>query len=182
MCRGESFVWGDTTLTAPGNYPFTYPLVNGCDSVVVLKLIEESPYYVEVDTSLSPGGLFDGIAYYADTSLLYQYTALNGCDSIVKVQVRIVVDSREPDGAASEVTLYPNPARKSVIASWQGGGPVPLQWRLFNAQGQQMSAGPWPPGATTVEIGLTGLPAGVYWVSAEWPGRMSVRRVLMVGR
>lgn len=182
FCSGENFVWGDTTLTTPGNYPFTYPLANGCDSVVILKLIEESPYYVEVDTSLSPGGLFDGVAYYADTSLVYQYTALNGCDSLVKIQVRIVVGSREPDDPAGEVTLYPNPARNSVTVHWQGGGPAPQQWRIFNMGGQQVSAGPWPAGTTTVEIGLGGLAAGAYWVTAEWPGRMPVRRVLMVGR
>jgi photosystem II stability/assembly factor-like uncharacterized protein len=88
-CAGEAFYWGDSLLAAPGIYEFAYVSAAGCDSLLTLQLSELPPAQAWLDTSYCAGGdfywegkLLDGPGEYG-----FAYTAANGCDSLLSLQL-----------------------------------------------------------------------------------------------
>lgn len=86
VCSGESYVFGDTTLTTSGVYTNTYSNQFGCDSVVELSLVvadvtvqQTAKVICQGDTCLFAGQLLTESGIYYDT-ISYQSS---GCDSLI---------------------------------------------------------------------------------------------------
>lgn len=84
ICKGEIFKVGDNFFTKSGNYRVVIPSANGCDSIVHLNLIVNTPGQGALDTTICENEFLDinGILY--DSSGVYQVLSktAQGCDSL----------------------------------------------------------------------------------------------------
>jgi hypothetical protein len=92
ICAGDTLFFDSDTLTATGAYIYTYPAANGCDSLVTLALsVLDNPL------TLLTESICEGESYTFDGQQLTQsgaysalYTAANGCDSLVTLELTVL--------------------------------------------------------------------------------------------
>ena len=89
----DSYTWIDGITYTASNNTATYTLTNaaGCDSVVTLNLtINDVVTSVDVVTSCDSYTWVDGVTYTENNNTAtYTYTAANGCDSVVTLNLTI---------------------------------------------------------------------------------------------
>jgi len=87
---------------------------------------------------------------------------------------------KEPMG----LTLYPNPATNQVSLafdpSWTSSGEV--QYQIFNAFGSRLRTGEVPKGADSQQVGLNGLPSGVYFFQVTQMGKTLGTATLVISQ
>ncbi len=97
----DSYTWIDgNTYTSSTNIPtVTLTTVNGCDSIVTLDLtIYNSANTTDVQTACDPYTWIDGNTYTSSTnSPTVTLTTVNGCDSIVTLDLTIYNSSNTTD-------------------------------------------------------------------------------------
>ena len=88
-CPGATAVYNGTPLVAGDSQSFTLSAINGCDSVVHVTVLELPTFAEEVTLEACTGStaLFDGTELQPGASQAFTYTAGNGCDSVINVQV-----------------------------------------------------------------------------------------------
>jgi len=102
VCDGETYTFGNQTLTESGEYTEVFPSVNGCDSTVVLTLTVY-PTFNHTDTAAICAG--DTLPFGTQTlTATGQYTevfpSVNGCDSTVVLTLTVYPAFNHIDTAA----------------------------------------------------------------------------------
>lgn len=176
LCSGDTLRWQDTLITAGGLYEFSYLSAAGCDSLVRLNVSERSPAYTSIDTAIIAGQPWGGVVYAADTSLVYVLTGVNGCDSIVTVNLMLITATGQPllTPGALNCALFPNPgsAQEAVLRVWSPEG-CRIDAALHDALGQSLMR--WaitaPQGVSVwpLPAGAAELPPGIYLISLGAP-------------
>lgn len=105
FCQGESFDFFGEPLSASGTYYHTLESVHGCDSVIMLNLVQDPRYEYELFESTCEGGLgyyYNG-EYLQPSANPYTYTfeTVHGCDSIIVLHV----DEAEYNSKSYNVSL-----------------------------------------------------------------------------
>ena len=95
ICYGESYNWYGNTYSTTGKYTMTLQDVNGCDSVIVLDLtvLPDVPETVIYDTTCFDMPYLwdvDGNIYTSSTSTSVTLINVNGCDSIVTLNLNVL--------------------------------------------------------------------------------------------
>ena len=95
ICQGSSYQFGNNELTEPGSYTNTFANSLNCDSIVNLTLVvTDAPRFVVEDYACEGyeynGYGFNIPAVTADTVAERVVSNLNGCDSIVEVQLTFI--------------------------------------------------------------------------------------------
>ncbi|MAT53180.1 MAG: hypothetical protein CMN32_01785, partial [Saprospirales bacterium] len=92
ICEGESYQFGQQTLTQAGTYTQTFTAANGCDSVVNLTLT-----VLPVSNTNLSASICEGDSYQFGQQTLTQagtysqtFTAANGCDSVVNLTLTVL--------------------------------------------------------------------------------------------
>ena len=85
----EVYCAGDNPLPA-GDHQFFYQNEQGCDSIVTRSIIVHPMYMESVNLSQLAGEFYQGVAYFSDTTFVQTFSTINGCDSLVTVQIDIV--------------------------------------------------------------------------------------------
>lgn len=85
ICQGQSFGFGNQTLTAAGVYIRNVPTVFGCDSIVSLRLLIRQPSVNTISQAICQGGSFLFGSQSLTSSGTYTRTIPNaqGCDSTI---------------------------------------------------------------------------------------------------
>ncbi|NBC08555.1 MAG: T9SS type A sorting domain-containing protein [Bacteroidetes bacterium] len=176
ICEGGSYAGQDTLISDAGTYSFHYSTALGCDSTVQLFLEERPNSSTEIDTALIAGELYDGQAYEGDTTLVYNLTAANGCDSIVTVYIDIVTSTYQPQQAQT-LRVLPNPSNGdfTILALPQATAPARLQ--VLDSSGKRILdqeadlSSDW-------QLPAQGWPAGLYLLRAEVDGELYTARLI----
>ena len=90
ICYGEQYYFNDSTYTESTTVTATFMDVNGCDSVVTLKLhvLPKTPVIIETisacDSISWNGKIYTTTGIYHDT-----LTTINGCDSVASLNLTI---------------------------------------------------------------------------------------------
>lgn len=93
-------------------------------------------------------------------------------------QVQIVNTENRP-GTRVDFTIAPNPVSHVLHLQWKGKvRDDRVQLHLINAQGQQVLQQLADSSGNT-EINVSGLPAGVYWLTAQGEGFRTVKKVII---
>lgn len=95
ICEGESYDFGETTFTEPGEYQHTFSTINGCDSVVTLTLTVNPACHINDTVAICPNDLpytwqslsLSAPGIYSDT-----LTSTLGCDSILTLNFNVYPD------------------------------------------------------------------------------------------
>jgi hypothetical protein len=92
ICSGSTYNFNGNNLSVPGIYKDTLLAVNGCDSIVTLNLTVLPKANSTQTVSLCKGKtyLFNGIQRGVSGTYLDTFTAANGCDSIVTLNLTIL--------------------------------------------------------------------------------------------
>jgi hypothetical protein len=91
ICEGASFSFNDQELNTAGIFRDTLTNVNGCDSFIILNLAITDKYETVLNEQICAGGsrLFNGQNLTDAGSYEAMYSAANGCDSLVILNLAI---------------------------------------------------------------------------------------------
>ena len=106
MCKGETYIFADQSLTESGVYRHTYHKTGGCDSVVVLSLNVLSPdtTYLAIQRPQGESYAWDGETI-RDPGMYFHYgTNRFGCDSVSILQFTY----NQVDTVSAAFTVCPN--------------------------------------------------------------------------
>ncbi len=91
ICEGETFIFDGMELETNTSTYFEYTSLLGCDSTILVNVSSNGleNFYEEIDTMTCAGTpiLFDGISIPDDSIHTFNYIAVNGCDSVIVVNV-----------------------------------------------------------------------------------------------
>lgn len=153
-CSGGWFEHNGQTYSSPGFYQRSYPLPNGCDSLVYtfVEYFYETPQS-EVFAEICPRDSFhhDGVYYAESGTYTRTYLMENGCDSIVN----IIVQQANPIEISNQWILPDGGNETGAIALTLLGGNPPYVYEWSNGANtrdiSQLSAGTY---SLTVTDGL----------------------------
>ncbi len=88
-CDGASLTYAGETLPVGVTTPVTLTAGNGCDSVVQVTVIDNSSFTENESYSACAGTEYDyhGTMIAAGTTQQFDFTSVNGCDSIITVTI-----------------------------------------------------------------------------------------------
>jgi hypothetical protein len=93
ICQGQTFIFGNQTISTTGIYSDTLSSLSGCDSVVTLNLNVNTPAAgVDSHTECGSYTWIDGVTYStSNNSATFNIVggSANGCDSIVTLNLTI---------------------------------------------------------------------------------------------
>ncbi len=93
VCVGGTYVFNGNNLTASGVYTVTLTNISGCDSAVILTLNSITPIPpTTIFQTICAGGFFDFNGTLYTTSGIHSalFTAMNGCDSTVTLNLTVL--------------------------------------------------------------------------------------------
>jgi gliding motility-associated-like protein len=122
ICYGDSYTIGSNTYTLSGNYIDGILSVNGCDSIVYTNLFVMPEITNEVSHTMCQGDSvnFNGTVYYNDTTFIDTLTAINGCDSILTIEINVTQFTTSAISEDSLNVCY-NDENFNLIADNPGG-------------------------------------------------------------
>jgi gliding motility-associated-like protein len=109
-CNTYTAAWG-TVYTQSGTYSNTYTAANGCDSIVTINLTINSSITTAPQTvsSCNTYTASWGTVYTQSGTYSNNYTAANGCDSIVTINLTINNSITNPVQTLSSCNTYASP-------------------------------------------------------------------------
>ena len=155
ICDGESYTFGDASYNTTGEYPYTFTSVDGCDSLVTLRLtvlpVSESDMTLELTTSELPYELkHNGETIYVveegtepGTSwpeITIENGAANGCDSIINLTLTVKLGDALHLTDYEELEFWPNPIERGgkvvISADFSPAERANLKIEVYNSIGQ----------------------------------------------
>ncbi|MCB9265185.1 MAG: gliding motility-associated C-terminal domain-containing protein [Lewinellaceae bacterium] len=111
VCAGDSADYEGIILQAGQSELFSFTTVNGCDSTVEITALQLDTFFTAIDTAVCQGQsiTYNGMALQAGQSETFTFTAENGCDSTVLVNVNAldtVVTALEVETCFGEPYIY----------------------------------------------------------------------------
>jgi len=136
ICDGESFQFGTQTLTTSGTFTETFTAANGCDSTVTLTLTVNPTFNLTVNETISFGDTFTfgGVTYSSDTTVTETFQTVNGCDSVVTLNLNVLAFVCTAD--AGTITADSTPVVLSgmnvqITATPDGNVVVPMGYSIL---------------------------------------------------
>ncbi|MCC6463032.1 MAG: gliding motility-associated C-terminal domain-containing protein, partial [Saprospiraceae bacterium] len=140
-CAGETVAWNGQNLAPGGPYPFIFEANNGCDSTVLVTVLELDSAQNQVDLSVCPGqtAIWNGQSLPVGGPYPFVFAAANGCDSTVLVRVNMFPGITIDLPAFAVVNLSTSLSLQPVIS-----GTPPLQYLWTPAEGLSCQSCPDP--------------------------------------
>lgn len=93
----DSFVWNNETFKESGYYERTLSTINGCDSVVTLRLTINPSQHTHLDETVCDQFEWNGNIYTESGELNGRFTTKGGCDSLVTINLTVLKSSESDD-------------------------------------------------------------------------------------
>ena len=163
ICQGETYTENGFNVSEAGVYTQNLQTINGCDSTVTLTLSVNPVYNLTIDATINQGDTYQGLGFNVSEAGTYTQNlqSVNGCDSVIVLN--LTVNSSLGDVAVNtiEVALYPNPAESYTVLKVQG---LKEQTKvaLFDVRGRKLRELDLSAETESVRLDLQDLPSGVY--------------------
>ncbi len=97
ICEGDVYPFNGRNLDSTDIYVDTLLTIHGCDSIVTLDLTVHPVYDIVIDETICEGDSYDfaGEALTATDAYTKTFTTVNGCDSIVTINLTVLEILRE---------------------------------------------------------------------------------------
>ena len=170
-CEGENPV-------DPGTYTTIYTNQYDCDSTVHLEVVVHATYELTEEVSLEPGELYQGDAYFSDTTFVQELMSVEGCDSIVTVVIDVLTTGSKTVFAIDQI--YPNPtdAILYIMLSNSASGHI----RLYDLSGKavlnKQAIARSIVGGGLLELDISAVPPGAYLVEWQSNGERKIGKVI----
>lgn len=136
ICANSVYVVDDSTqLSVPGEYEFTYPDENGCDSLVRLNLALTNVSIANISANICDGDtLFVGnTPFYQDGNFTETIQNSNGCDSLVNLDLNLIVCNMQGSSIAKEVNCFGEKNGRLTFRVENGTAPFSYSWKKLNS-------------------------------------------------
>jgi gliding motility-associated-like protein len=92
ICNGDTLIYNGDMLTTAGVYTYIFPAANTCDSIVSLQIEVLNTVSESLQASLCSGDtlIFNGQVLTAEGSYAATFTAANGCDSTIVLDLELL--------------------------------------------------------------------------------------------
>ncbi|HLP92787.1 MAG TPA: T9SS type A sorting domain-containing protein [Saprospiraceae bacterium] len=92
ICQGEVYSFFGIALTDEGSYSFNFEGTNGCDSIVTVNLSVLPTFGTSLEATICDNEVYDynGESLTEAGVYTFEYTAANGCDSTVTLQLNVL--------------------------------------------------------------------------------------------
>ena len=163
ICEGTTYTENGFNVSEAGVYTQNLQTINGCDSTVTLTLTVNPVYIFTIDATINQGETYQENGFNVSEAGTYTQNlqTVNGCDSVIVLN--LTVNSSLGDVVANtiEVALYPNPAENYTVLKVQG---LKEQTKvaLFDVRGRKLREFDLSVGTESVRLDLRDLPSGVY--------------------
>ncbi len=89
ICDGDSVYWCGDYYSLPGTYTSEYLNVFGCDSILHMNLTVNPTYHQSTAITICGNDslFWEGSFYYEDSTCFVNYPTINGCDSIMQLDL-----------------------------------------------------------------------------------------------
>ena len=165
ICEGTTYTENGFNVSEAGTYTQNLQSVNGCDSIVTLNLTVNPTYNITIDASINEGETYEENGFSESEAGTYVHTlqAVNGCDSVITLNLTVNSSLNDVVANAIEVSLYPNPANAYTTLKVEGlKEQTPVY--LFDIQGRKLKEYIMNIGQETLRIDVSDLPKGVYTI------------------
>ena len=179
ICEGSVYTENGFNVSEPGTYTQNLQSVNGCDSVVTLTLTVNPTYNITIDASINEGETYEENGFSESEAGTYVHTlqAVNGCDSVITLNLTVNSSLNDVLANAVEVSLYPNPAQSFVNMELSGEASETMV-QLFDIQGKILRTYTLENGKKALRIDLDGLPAACYYLHIISDNRVVVKKII----
>ncbi|MDY4584508.1 MAG: leucine-rich repeat protein, partial [Candidatus Onthomorpha sp.] len=163
ICQGSAYTENGFNVSEAGVYTQNLQTINGCDSIVTLTLTVNPVYSFTIDATINQGETYQENGFNVSEAGTYTQNlqTVNGCDSVIVLN--LTVNSSLGDVVANtiEVALYPNPAENYTVLEVQG---LKEQTKvaLFDVRGRKLREFDLSAGTESVRLDLRDLSSGVY--------------------
>ena len=91
ICSGETYAANGFNVSVAGTYTDTLQTINGCDSIVRLQLVVYPVYDTTIVAAICSGETYTANGFNVSVAGTYTDTlqTINGCDSIVRLQLAV---------------------------------------------------------------------------------------------
>lgn len=164
ICEGECFGIGDTVLCDAGMYAFHYAGAEGCDSLVQVTLDVLPVAEANLDLFICEGDsiFIGGHVYFENGYYQTILTAKNGCDSIVNLDLQVVVCEMKGNLSANPVLCHGFSDGSLQFSISEGTPPFHYSWERI---GSGAPAGTGMLSNLNQVETVGNLPAGTYFVT-----------------
>ena len=163
ICEGTAYTENGFNVSEAGVYTQNLQTINGCDSVVTLTLTVNPIYNFTIDATINQGETYHGNGFEVSEAGTYTQNlqTVNGCDSVIVLNLTVNSSLGDVVAKTIEVALYPNPAENYTVLEVQG---LKEQTKvaLFDVRGRKLREFDLSAGTESVRLDLRDLPSGVY--------------------
>ncbi len=182
LCPGESYPYGGSILSDPGIYTFSFTSAFGCDSVVTLTILYQTPPVLSVTSSGGTLAVTGGQGMYqwincannefipgatgstfspSQSGSYAVSTSENGCTSISSC-VSVIISSTDDLPDTESWLLSPNPTSGAAVIRWSEATRAESRLEVTDASGRLIYSQKIPAGSDQTEFDLSGYPSGVF--------------------
>ena len=172
ICDGESFEFGDGNYTTAGSYTYT-----SNDTVYTLTLTVNPTYNVTINDSITAGETYTQYGFNESAAGTYtqNLTTVNGCDSIITLNLTVLTGVNEYGGM--DFSVAPNPAHDYVIVSVKNANEE-MSVDLLDISGRVLRTQRLAAGESTLRLERGNLPNGIYMLRLTSHGQKQTRKVI----
>jgi gliding motility-associated-like protein len=164
ICPNECYTYADTVLCQPGQYNFLYKSVDGCDSLVQVKITQLSNVQTNLDLFICDGDTLQvGNSAYTQSG---QYQDVlqneNGCDSTINLALKVVLCQIKGGFEGKSAVCKGESTGSFGFSITSGTGPFAYLWERIGAN---QPSGNGTLASTNQTETIPNLPAGLYFVT-----------------
>jgi hypothetical protein len=167
ICEGTTYSFAGEELSVAGIYYDTLQAIYGCDSIVELTLTVNPVYFTQISDSISAGSSYNFNGKNLTTDGVYYDTlqTLFGCDSIVKLTLKVTSVGIVGAYGIRPIQIYPNPTTGElrIKSDELRIGSV----EIFDIVGQCVGAYRIRPENNEAIIDISHLSAGMYFLKVD---------------
>ena len=172
ICDGESFEFGDGNYTTAGSYTYT-----SNDTVYTLTLTVNPTYNVILNDSITAGETYTQYGFNESAAGTYtqNLTTVNGCDSIITLNLTVLTGVNEYNGM--DFSVAPNPAHDYAVVSVKNANEE-MVVDLLDISGRVLRTQRLAAGESTLRLERGSLPNGIYMLRLTSNGQKQTRKVI----
>lgn len=172
ICEGESLEIDGVSYTTSGSYMFA-----SNDTVYTLNLTVNPIYNITINDSIIAGETYTQYGFNESSSGTYTQTltTINGCDSIVTLNLTVLTGVNVYDG--TEIVIAPNPAHDYVVLTVKENHEEILV-NLLDISGRVLRTFWMPADEMSLRLERGNLPNGIYMLRMTSNGQKQTRKVI----
>ena len=135
ICSGDCVAVFDTMICSPGNYPFHFTTVHGCDSTVLVSVVVLLKITVDLQASIcSTDSLYVGDTwYFPPGQYVEQQISYNGCDSVINLTLKAIICEITGNIVAQPILCHGDQTGTLTFSVQQGTPPFTYTWQRFGS-------------------------------------------------